>query len=146
MKYLTDVNVVFPLLLSRHQHRDMALKWFDSTGAGDVVLCRLTRLGVLRLLCTAQVMGADVLQPKAAMEALEVLEADERVVLLHEPDGLDATLKAFVDDCTTTPNLWTDAYLAAFASVAGLKLVSFDRGFSKFSGLDFLPLTSGAKK
>ena len=80
------------------------------------------------------------MQPKAAMEALGVLEADERVVLLHEPDGLDATLKKLVSPCATTPNLWSDGYLAAFASVSGLKLVSFDRGYSKFTGLDFLLL------
>lgn len=146
MKFLADVNVVFPLLVSRHQHRDKAVEWFDRTNAGDVVLCRLTRLGVLRLFCTAQVMGPDVLQPKAAVEALEVLEADERVVLLHEPDGMDATLKTLVAACATTPNLWTDAYLAAFASVAGLKLVSFDRGFAKFTGLDFQLLASGTAK
>ena len=143
MKFLADVNVIFPLLISRHQHRDKALEWFDSTAEGDVVLCRLTRLGALRLLCNAQVMGADVLQPKSAMEALRVLEADERIVLLHEPDGLDETLKKFAAPCKTTPNLWTDAYLASFAAVAGLRLVSFDRGFSKFRGLDFLRLEPG---
>ena len=146
MKFLADVNVVFPLLVSRHQQRDGALEWFDSTQAGDVVLCRLTRLGTLRLLCTPQVMGPDVLQPATAVEALEILEADERVVLLHEPDGLDATLKTLVAACATTPNLWTDAYLAAFAMVVGLKLVSFDRGFSKFLGLDFLPMPSTATR
>lgn len=146
MKFLADVNVVFPLLVSRHQQRDAALKWFDSAAAGDMALCRLTRLGALRLLCTAQVMGPDVLQPEAAIEALEVLEADERVVLLHEPDGLDVTLKTLVAACATTPNLWTDAYLAAFATVAGLKLVSFDRGFSKFTDFDFLLLASDTVK
>lgn len=113
---------------------------------GDVVLCRLTRLDALRLLCTPTVMGPDVLQPATAVEALEILEADERVVLLHEPDGLDATLKTLVGACATTPNLWTDAYLAAFARVAGLKLVSSDRGFSKFAGLNFLPLVSTAAR
>ncbi len=81
------------------------------------------------------------MQPKSAMEALESLEADERIVLLHEPEGLDAMLKMLVTTCAATPNPWTDAYLAAFARVAGLKLVSFDRGFSKFAGLDFLLLT-----
>ena len=80
------------------------------------------------------------------MEAMGVFEADERVVLLHEPDGIDATLKTLAAGCATTPNLWTDAYLAAFAIVAELKLVSFDRGFAKFSGLDFLLLASGAAK
>ncbi len=141
MRFLADVNVVFPLLLSRHQHRNKALEWFDSTAAGDVVLPRLTRLGVLRLLCTVQVMGPDVLQPRSAMEALESLEADERIVLLREPEGLDAMLRTLVVSCATTPNLWTDAYLAAFARVTRLKLISFDRGFSKFAGLDFLLLT-----
>jgi predicted nucleic acid-binding protein len=72
-----------------------------------------------------------------------MLEADERIVLLHEPDRLDETLRDLVVSCATTPNLWTDAYLASFASVACLKLVSFDRGFSKFRGLDFLLLESG---
>lgn len=140
MKFLADVNVVFPLLVSRHQQRSKALEWFDGTSADEVVLCRLTRLGALRLLCNAQVMGPDVLRPKAAVEALEVLEADERVVLLHEPDGMDAVLRKLVKARAATPNLWSDAYLAAFASVAGLKMVTFDRGFSKFTGLDVLLL------
>jgi toxin-antitoxin system PIN domain toxin len=144
VKFLADVNVIFPLLVSFHQHRDRALEWFDSTGTGEVVLNRLTRLGVLRLLCNSQIMGKYVLAPKSAVNALEVLESDERAVLLHEPDGLDEVLKKFVSSCATTPNLWTDAYLAAFAAVAGLKLVSFDHGFAKFSGLDFLLLESGA--
>ncbi len=99
MRFLADVNVVFPLLLSRHQYRDKAVEWFDSTAAGEVVLCRFTRLGVLRLLCTVQVMGPDVLQPKPALEAVEVLEADDRIVLLHEPEGMDAVLKMLVVSC-----------------------------------------------
>ena len=133
--------MIFPLPVSRHQHRDKALEWFDSTAAGEVALSRLGRLGTLRLLCTSQVMGPDVLQPKAAMEAWEVLEADERVVLLHEPDRLAVALKKFVTSRAPSPNLWPDAYLAAFATVAALKLVSFDRDFSKFRGLNFLLLT-----
>ncbi len=142
MKFLADVNVIFPLLLSRHAQRPAALEWWDSADPAEVVLCRLARLGILRLLCNAKVMGPDVLPASAALAALETLEADERVVLLHEPDGLDATLKTLAAPCATTPNLWTDAYLAAFASVAGLRLVSFDRGFQKFTDLDFLLLAS----
>ncbi len=140
MKYLADVNVVFPLLVSWHQHRDPALRWFNSASAGDIGLCRLTRLGALRLLCNTQVMGSDVLAPRTALEALAILENDERIELLHEPDGVDTALKPFVTGRATTPNLWSDAYLAAFAVVVDLKLVSFDRGFSRFAGLDFLLL------
>lgn len=140
MKFLPDVNVLFPLLVSRHAHRNKALKWFDEINAGEATLCRLTRLGVLRLLCTPQVMGPDVLQPKDAVEALEVLDADERITFLQEPEGVDSILKLLVIKRVTTPNLWTDAYLAAFAKVAKLQLVTFDRGFSKFTDTDFLPL------
>jgi predicted nucleic acid-binding protein len=39
-------------------------------------------------------------------------------------------------------NFWTDAYLAAFARSAGLRLVTFDRGFARFSGLEVLLLAS----
>lgn len=144
MKFLADVNVIFPLLVSRHQHREKALEWFDSAQAGDVALCRLARLGALRLLCSPAVMGPDVVQPEAAIVAMGMLEGDERVVLLHEPDNVDAALADLVATQRATPNLWTDAYLASFATVAGLKLVTFDRGFSKFRGLNFLLLDPSA--
>ena len=142
MKFLADVNVIFPLLLSRHSHREAALKWFDSTSSGEIALCRLVRLGVLRLLSSAKVMGPDVLTPKLALQVLHMLEQDDRIVLASEPQDLDAELKSLAGRCATTPNLWTDVYLAAFAKVGGLKLVSFDRGFSKFGRLPFLTLTS----
>lgn len=140
MRFLPDVNVLFPLMVSRHAHRSAALEWFDGADAAQVGLCRLTKLGVLRLLCTPQIMGADVLTPRAAIEAFGVLEEDERIVLTAEPEGVDTVLKRLVARCATTPNLWSDAYLAAFAKQAGLRLVSFDRGFAKFPGLDFIRL------
>lgn len=145
MKFLADINVVIPLLLSRHAHRALAVKWFDSTTTGEVALCRLVRLGTLRLLCNSTVMGLDVQTPESAIAALEKLEADERISLVHEPDDLDATLKFFASPCKTTPNLWSDAYLAAFAKVSGLKFITFDSGFKKFTGLDFLALAPQAK-
>jgi len=137
VRFLPDVNVLFPLLVSRHAHREKALAWFEGIEAGDAALCRITRLGVLRLLCTPQVMGPDVLRPEAAMEAFAMLESDERMVLVPEPEGLDVFLKSLVASRASSPNLWTDAYLAAFAQTSELRLVSFDRGFVKFSGLDF---------
>jgi predicted nucleic acid-binding protein len=30
-------------------------------------------------------------------------------------------------------NLWTDSYLAAFACQTGITLVTFDRGFTRFT-------------
>ena len=36
--------------------------------------------------------------------------------------------------------LWADAYLAAFAMVGTFRLVTFDRDFTRFSGLELLHL------
>lgn len=140
MKFLPDVNVLFPLLVSRHSHRAIAVEWFDGAGVAEVVLCRLTRLGVLRLLCNSAVMGPDALSPQGALDALRVLEQDERIVCVSEPLGLDRALEACVVNCVSTPNLWSDAYLAAFALVSQIELVTFDRGFGKFPHLRFRQL------
>ena len=58
MKFLADVNVIFPLLVSRHAHREKALDWFESTGTGDVALSRLTRLGVLPEMLKSKILVA----------------------------------------------------------------------------------------
>jgi predicted nucleic acid-binding protein len=41
--------------------------------------------------------------------------------------------------------LLTDAYLAAFAESAGLRMVTFDKDFERFDGLDCLRL-AGARR
>ena len=63
-------------------------------------------------------------------EDIEVLEGDERIELIHEPEGVDSALKRMITGCATTPNLWSDAYLAAFAETAGLTLVTFDQALA----------------
>ncbi len=35
---------------------------------------------------------------------------------------------------------WTDAYLASFAMTAACRMVSFDKGFAQYEGLQFLQL------
>jgi hypothetical protein len=70
VKFLVKVNVIIPLLVSRHQSRDKATEWFGSTAASEVVFARLARFGALRLFSTAPVMGPDVLTPKNAIKAL----------------------------------------------------------------------------
>jgi predicted nucleic acid-binding protein len=37
-------------------------------------------------------------------------------------------------------DFWTDAYLTAFAKSAGIRLVSFDVGFTRFKDFDSLIL------
>ena len=66
------------------------------------------------------------------------------VQLLGEPDGLQSQWEKYIDIGRSSPNSWTDAYLAAFAKCADLRLVTFDKGFSGFIGLEALILTADA--
>ena len=42
-----------------------------------------------------------------------------------------------------SPKLWMDAYLAAFTVAGGYQLVTTDKGFKQFKGLDILVLSKG---
>ena len=74
-------------------------------------------------------MGRDVLTMASAWEVYDHCCADERIAFLAEPEALDTGLRRFSSSRRASPKLWADAYLAAFANTAGLKLVTFDRAF-----------------
>ena len=53
--------------------------------------------------------------------------ADTRIAFLPEPDELEKEFRTRSRLSSHSPKVWADAYLLAFASVAGLKFVTFDR-------------------
>ena len=72
-------------------------------------------------------MGKDVRSMSDAWATWDQVWAESRVAFLAEPEGLDAELRAHSRLSSRSPKVWADAYLLAFASVAGVKLVTFDR-------------------
>jgi uncharacterized protein len=54
---------------------------------------------------------------------------DPRVGLADEPAEIEAHFRAFTRLRQPATRDWTDSYLAAFATVGQLTLVTFDRGF-----------------
>ena len=54
--------------------------------------------------------------------------ADDRIVFVSEPETIEHEFRRFSALHRPSPKMWADAYLLAFASIAGLKLVTFDRG------------------
>jgi hypothetical protein len=128
------------LTAEAHIHHPRAEKYWYTEAAPLAAFCRVTQLALLRHLTNKSVMGTHVLTPAAAWEKCSELLALTEVQLIIEPTGLDARLGALCNLGRTSPNLWTDAYLAAFASCAELRLVSFDQGFTRFAGLDVLIL------
>jgi len=85
-------------------------------------------------------MGSAVLEPEAAWSAYEQLANGGAVEFVGEPAGLDARLKQLAKGATAARDFWTDAYLAAFARCAGLRLVSFDAGFGRYKDVACLLL------
>lgn len=137
---LLDVNVWLALAAEAHTHHRRADGYWHNEAAPLAVFCRITQLAFLRHLTNRSVMGAHTLVPAAAWRKWTDFLSLPEVTLLEEPAGLTAQLGKFCDTGQTSPNLWTDAYLAAFSKCAGLRLVTFDQGFSRFAGLELLIL------
>lgn len=137
---LLDANVWLALAAEAHSHHETAKEYWERRAAPVVAFCRVTHMAFLRLLTNKAVMGSHVLQPSAAWTKSTEFLALSEVRLLPEPDGLEEAWGQFCDTCRSSPNLWTDAYLAAFSKCGVLRLVTFDKGFSKFTGLDCLIL------
>jgi predicted nucleic acid-binding protein len=99
-------------------------------------------MGLLRLLTNSAVMGKDVLTSRDAWGAYQAILADERIGFAPEPFALEEEWRPLTSQRRSMPQIWTDAYLAAFAQCAGLRLATLDRGLaSRVTGA--LLLTEG---
>jgi toxin-antitoxin system PIN domain toxin len=134
-----DANVWLALLWGRHVHSETAKSWFEQAAEEQFFFCRLTQLTVLRLLTTDKIMGKDAKTMSQAWNLWDQVWADSRMEFLPEPDTLEKEFRSRSRLPSRSPKVWADAYLLAFASVAGLKLVTFDRAL-KSRGADVLVL------
>jgi predicted nucleic acid-binding protein len=80
-------------------------------------------------------MNENVCTLKQAWQFYDTILGDERFDYSPEPEGLELFLREYTSTERTSPKLWQDAYLAAFARTAKLRLVTFDQGFKQFNGL-----------
>src|ERR1700733_1125104 len=127
-----DVNVWLALASEEHTQRNAALDWWRPND-GPIAFCRITQMGLLRLLTTAAVMNNRPLSMKEAWKAYDGFLDDERVEFLAEPLALEKTLRANSSSAHASPKLWADAYLIAFARECGGSLVTFDRTLARRS-------------
>jgi toxin-antitoxin system PIN domain toxin len=133
---LVDVNVLLALVAQKHVHHNSARKWYAALAAGEAGLCRVVQLALIRLLNQPAVMGEDALPAAAAWRLIEELLQDERLEFVNEPAQIDSVLPALFVHRMPTGKLVMDAYLAAFAMAASRRLVTFDKGFEQFRGLE----------
>jgi toxin-antitoxin system PIN domain toxin len=123
---LVDVGVWLAAVWGRHAHYPAASEWFNRQ-ADDLVFCRVTQLGLLRLLSNPAIMGGDAVDRSHAWRLFDQLWLDERVLWADEPNELDAVWRAISARDDKSHKLWTDDYLAAFAQASDLTLATLDR-------------------
>ena len=137
---LPDVNVWLALLNERHVHHSAAVQYWEGGGASRIFFCRITLLGVLRLSTNKAVMGGSPYTVEQAWQAVQGVIDLPEVGFQAEPDGVDASMRQFTSRPKFRSDDLTDAYLAALAKQASLRLVTFDRGFGQYAGLNLLLL------
>lgn len=139
---LPDVNIWLALTLSGHSHHQAARNWLDGQETlASIFFCRATQQGLVRLLTTAEVLTGYGIPPLTNREAWMVVEsfmADERIAFANEPADVEETWKALAFRDTNSPKLWMDAWLAAFARCSGFQMITTDKAFSQFQGLELL--------
>jgi uncharacterized protein len=89
-------------------------------------------------------MGEGALNLADAWAIYRSLREAEGVDFCVDTESADATLAAWVSDASLslTARLWSDAWLAAVAESASLRLVSFGAGFRRFPLSRCLVLTA----
>lgn len=124
------------LLVRQHEHHRLARKWFDTLTAGEAGLCRLVQLGLMRLLANRTIVGDHAVSAPEAWALIEALLKDERVDFVPEPPELGSIFPTLLRYPIPTGKLIADAYLAAFAVGSSRRLVTLDRGFKQFRGVE----------
>jgi hypothetical protein len=133
--YLPDINFWVALAFQAHMHHLPAKSWMDSAASQSCCFCRVTQMGFLRLSTNRRVFPLDALPLDEAWHAYDELLSDERVAFADEPDEIERAWRNATRRKTFSTNLWSDAYLAAFARAADWEVVTFDRGFAQFKDL-----------
>ncbi|MFM7085623.1 MAG: TA system VapC family ribonuclease toxin [Cyanobium sp.] len=137
---LPDLNFWLALVCPEHTHHHHAVHYWEQQAAEQALFCTVTALGFVRLVCQPAVMGTAVRNAADASALLEAL-CQQPGVELAEPqnDGWEV-FHQLLRGGEIPVRLCTDAHLAALAIANGWRLVSFDRDFERFAGLERLSL------
>jgi uncharacterized protein len=143
MIFFPDVNVWIALVVAEHAHAAQARLWAEHAKNDELALSRVTQMGLLRLLTNSHVMGADALSARDAWKVFDRITNERNIFFAAEPVGIDSIWRELTPPSQSGANLWTDAYLAAFAKATGYTLVTFDRGFGSYKNVPVRVLSSG---
>ena len=138
---LPDLNVWLALASPTHQHHSSAVRYWEEQASQQVLFCTVTALGLVRLVMQPKVMGDAVLTAAEASALLDGFQQQSGVSYAQpSSDGWEVFHKLMRQQ-DLSPRLCTDAHLAALAITNQWRLVSFDRDFRSFPGLNLLQLS-----
>lgn len=137
---LPDLNVWLALADQDHAHHSRARRYWEDESAPRIAFCRITMLGLLRLLTNRKVMRGAPWSPGEAWQAWRAFAALPEITFLQESDAAEAAFEAWTSQPRFAPHRWTDAWLAALACTTGARVVSFNSDFTTFRPLTFLHL------
>jgi toxin-antitoxin system PIN domain toxin len=127
--YFPDINVWVALTYEGHVHHRIAAEWFETLSPdATLTVCRFTQLGLLRLLTANAVMGDEVMTQPQAWAAYDRWLQDPRVELVDEPPKIEPRFRALTRLRQPATKDWADSYLAAFATIGQLTVVTVDKG------------------
>jgi toxin-antitoxin system PIN domain toxin len=127
-----DINVWVALAAPEHEHAAIARNWWRGC-SGTIAFCRLSQLGVLRLLTTASFMDGKPLSNAQALDVYDRFFEDGRVAFVAELPEADRRFRRMATSTTASPKVWADAWLLAVAQAAGGTVVTFDRALASRS-------------
>jgi len=127
--FFPDINVWVALTYEGHVHHATAAAWFAELGPdATLAFCRFTQLGLLRLLTAAAVMGDEVMTQPQAWMAYDRWLQDPRVTFVDEPPEIEPRFRTLTRQRQPATKDWADSFLAAFATMGHLTLVTLNRG------------------
>jgi hypothetical protein len=137
---LYDVNVWIALAFSTHPKHQLAKEAFESASReAPALFCRVTQQSFLRLVTTPAIQkcyGSEPISNALAWDRWEYLAAMPQVRFLGEPPELQKQWAAYARLKTASQKVWMDAYLAAFAKMYGIQVLTLDVVLQNFKGLD----------
>jgi uncharacterized protein len=140
---LVDANILIYAVNSDAEHHETSRQWLESalSGTEPLGLTWGVVLAFLRLTTRRGILQRQLAVTDALAYVESWLQQPPVELVVPGPDHW-LILQSLLTVAGTGGNLTSDAHLAAHALEGGWTLVSTDRDFERFSGLDVLDPTS----
>lgn len=135
-----DLNLWLALIDPDHEHHPRARRYWEIEAGTDIAFCRVTMLGLLRLLTNSRVMHGAPFTTTEAWDAYHAFAALPEVCFVEDSLAAEKRFELLTRVQGFPAHRWTDAWIAALALTGGARVVSFDSDFTTFPDLDFLHL------